>query len=203
MSEWKKIFWWSTHNQNYLIKTSEKWKIWCAVTAVNHKSIIPVSAPPEPKSEMIPSQAICTLYLLYWNPSRNVLLQLTGNVNNKRHSFRNKCVATSKNSCVNFFYVCGSVHHKILSITVQQDASISSLFIYCKVTLITPIIRCTQNCNYSLGYRSYNRCSYLIPTWPTWPRCNEVAEPMIWPVPEAVVTVLFTPDDGCNDTRNM
>jgi len=28
-------------------------------------------------------------------------------------------------------------------------------------------------------------CSYLPPTWPTWP------------VPEAVVTVLCTPDDGC------
>ena len=30
-----------------------------------------------------------------------------------------------------------------------------------------------------------------------------VATPMIGPVPEAVATVLCTPDDGCDDTRNM
>ena len=30
-----------------------------------------------------------------------------------------------------------------------------------------------------------------------WPRCREVA------VPESVVTVFTTPDDGCCDTRNM
>ena len=32
---------------------------------------------------------------------------------------------------------------------------------------------------------------------------TEVATLMIRPVPEAVVTVLCTPDDGCDDTRNM
>ena len=30
-----------------------------------------------------------------------------------------------------------------------------------------------------------------------WPRWKEVAAQKIWPVPEAVVTVLCTPDDGC------
>jgi len=30
-----------------------------------------------------------------------------------------------------------------------------------------------------------------------WPRWMEVAAQKIWPVPEAVVTVLCTPDDGC------
>ena len=30
-----------------------------------------------------------------------------------------------------------------------------------------------------------------------WPRWREVAAQKIWPVPEAVVTVLCTPDDGC------
>ena len=34
--------------------------------------------------------------------------------------------------------------------------------------------------------------SYLSPTWPTWPRWREVAAQKIWPVPEAVVTVLCT-----------
>ena len=48
----------------------------------------------------------------------------------------------------------------------------------------TPIMS-TQNCNYSLQY-----CA----AWPHW---REAAAKKIWPVPEAVVTVLCTPDDGC------
>ena len=36
-----------------------------------------------------------------------------------------------------------------------------------------------------------------------WPRWNEVVALIILPVPEAVVTVLCTPDDGCDDTRNV
>jgi len=85
----------------------------------------------------------------------------------------------------------------------------------------TPIIRGTQNCNYSLRYWSYFLCSYIPTTWQSfllsgvhktvttasgtghifcaaatlqsdkaWPRWREVAA-----VPEAVVTVLCTPDD--------
>jgi len=46
-------------------------------------------------------------------------------------------------------------------------------------------------------YWSYFLCSYLSPTWPSWLRWREVAAQKIWPVPEAVVTVLCTPDDGC------
>ena len=44
----------------------------------------------------------------------------------------------------------------------------------------TPIIRSTQTCN-------------LPSTWPSL----EIAAQKIWPVPETVVTVLCTPDDGC------
>ena len=35
------------------------------------------------------------------------------------------------------------------------------------------------------------------------PRRREVAAPVLWPVPEAAVTVFSTPDDGCCDTWNM
>jgi len=38
---------------------------------------------------------------------------------------------------------------------------------------------------------------------PIKPRWREVAVPVLWPVPEAAVTVFSTPDDGCCDTRNM
>ena len=60
----------------------------------------------------------------------------------------------------------------------------------------TPIVRSTQNCNCSLQYWSYFLCSYLPPKWPSWPHWREVAAQKIWPVLEAVVTVLCTPDDG-------
>jgi len=33
-------------------------------------------------------------------------------------------------------------------------------------------------------------------------RCGHVGG-MLWPVPEAAVTVFSAPDDGCGDTRNM
>ena len=73
------------------------------------------------------------------------------------------------------------------------------IFIYCKITLhtsgvTTPIIRSAKDCNRSLRYRSYYRYSFFPPTWPRW---REVAVPIIWPVPEAVVTVFCAPDDGC------
>ena len=38
---------------------------------------------------------------------------------------------------------------------------------------------------------------------PIKPRWREVAVPVLWPVPEAAVTVFSTPDDGCCDTRSM
>ena len=52
---------------------------------------------------------------------------------------------------------------------------------------------CTKNmtstggCSYSFVY-----CWW----WVAWPRWREVAAQKIWPVPEAVVTVLCTPDNG-------
>jgi len=42
--------------------------------------------------------------------------------------------------------------------------SASSLYMFRVST--TPIIRSTQNCNYSLRYWSYFLCSYFPPTWP-------------------------------------
>jgi len=45
--------------------------------------------------------------------------------------------------------------------------SASSLYVFRVST--TPIIRSTQNCNYSLRHWSYFLCSYLPPTWPSFP----------------------------------
>ena len=69
--------------------------------------------------------------------------------------------------------------------------SASSLYMFRVST--TPIIRSTQNCNCSLRYWSYFLCIYFPPTWPSLAtlkggNCT---------VPEAVVTVLCTPDGEC------
>ena len=71
--------------------------------------------------------------------------------------------------------------------------SVSSLYIFRVST--TPIIRSTQNCNYSLRYWSYFCAATFLQGGQAW----EVTEQKIWPLPEAVVTVkiLCTPDDGC------
>ena len=65
--------------------------------------------------------------------------------------------------------------------------------IYCKATLhvsgfTAPIIRSTKNVAWS------GRSGHVG---------REVAVPVLWPVPEAAVTVFSTPDDGCCETRNM
>ena len=54
---------------------------------------------------------------------------------------------------------------------------------------VTPIMS-TQNCNYSLRYCA----ATSLQRGQAW---REAAAQKIWPVPEAVVTVLCTPDDGC------
>jgi len=97
------------------------------------------------------------------------------------------------------FYVYGSVHRWSILIIVQRDATQSNLFIILQVH--STCFGCqphpsssTQNCNYSLRYWSYFLCNYLPPTWPLW---KELAAQKIWPVPEAVVTVLCTRDDAC------
>ena len=55
------------------------------------------------------------------------------------------------------------------------------------------LIRSTQNCNYSLQYCA----ATSIQRGQAWPRWREVDAQKIWPVPEAVVEVLCTPDDRC------
>ena len=56
-----------------------------------------------------------------------------------------------------------SIFRKSVLIIVQRDATQSSLL----WVSTTPIVRNTQNCNYSLRYWSYFLCSYFPPTWPS------------------------------------
>ena len=77
----------------------------------------------------------------------------------------------------------------------KQSIYYSASSLYTFLVSNTPIIRSTQNCNYSLRYWSYFLCSYLQIGHVV--AKLEVTAQKIWPVPEAVVTVLCTPDDGC------
>ena len=62
----------------------------------------------------------------------------------------------------------------------------------------TPIIRSTQNCNYSLRYCAATSLQRGQP----WPRWREVAAQKIWPVPEAVVTVRVSTAPIIKSTQN-
>ena len=78
------------------------------------------------------------------------------------------------------------------------------IFIYRRVTLhvsgvTAPIIRSTKNGMIHIMIL----VQLLTSNVPIRPRWREVAVPVLWPVPEATVTVFSTPDDGCCDTRNM
>jgi hypothetical protein len=64
------------------------------------------------------------------------------------------------------FYVHGSLHRESMSVIVQQDATIYSLLYFSKLlymfwVVISPIIRSTCNCNYSIWHRlCYPRLSW-------------------------------------------
>jgi len=88
------------------------------------------------------------------------------------------------------------LYHSI-SVIVQRDATLSSLFIISRVH--STCFGCQPHPS-SKVHKTVTTASvtvHLPPSVATWPRWRGVAVQKIWPVPEAVVTVLCTPDDGC------
>jgi len=77
------------------------------------------------------------------------------------------------------------------NITQSIYYSASSLYMF-RVSN-SPIITSTRKCNYSLQYWSHFCTATSLQRGHAWPRWREV----VAPVPEAVVTVLCTPEDGC------
>jgi len=98
--------------------------------------------------------------------------------------------------------VCVRIGLLTILIIVQRDATQSSLFIILQVHSTCfgcqphPSSGVHKTVTTASGTGHAVLCSYLPPTWP-WPRWREVAAQKIWPVPEAAVTVLCSPDDGC------
>jgi len=87
------------------------------------------------------------------------------------------------------YYVYGSVHRWSILIVVQRDATQSSLFIILQVHFTC--FGC-QPLPSSGVHKTPSNVAKLA-----WPRWTELAAQKIRPVPEAVVTVLCTPDDRC------
>ena len=101
--------------------------------------------------------------------------------------------------CTLHFYIHGFVHRESNLVTVQQDATVFSLMYFCRLLYmfreLTPIIRSSYNCNYSFWH--WTNGSTTIRS-----RCWAGSRPS-WPVPEAVITVVLAPDDGCQQPKHV
>jgi len=94
------------------------------------------------------------------------------------------------------FYVYGSVHRWSILMTVQRDATQSSLFIILQVH--STCFGCQPHPSSGV-HKTVTIASVTVHIFcaATSLQRGRVGEQKIWPVPEAVVTVLCTPDDGC------
>jgi len=105
---------------------------------------------------------------------------------------------------VKFVYVYGSMHRWSILITVQRDATQNSLFIILQVH--STCFGCQQHPSSGVHktVTTASRTGHIfcaassIQSGQAWSCWREVAAQKIWPVPEAVVTVLCTPDDRCD-----
>ena len=99
------------------------------------------------------------------------------------------------------FYIYGSVHRWTILIIVQRDATQSSLFIILQVH--STWFGCQTHPSSGV-HKTVTTASGTVQLFPSnvarraWQSWREVAAQNTWPVPEAVVTVLCIPDDGCD-----
>ena len=81
------------------------------------------------------------------------------------------------------------MHHNSMLIKIQPDAKVCRYLFTVKSLYIFRV--------------SQHPPSGVLKTVQIRAHWRDVAVPILWPVPEAVVTVCSTPDGGCCDTRNM
>jgi len=95
-------------------------------------------------------------------------------------------------------------------IIFQKDASVFSLLHFCRqlyvFRVLTPIIMGSYNCNYSFWHWSTGSTTIRSRCWfgtdSSSTTRGDGSRPG-WPVPEAVITVLRAPDDGCQHPKHI
>jgi len=103
-----------------------------------------------------------TIFVLLWSSTllHLALVNVINFTSQTATNLRNRQVVLQN---LLWFYINGCPTRCNTKQSIYYSAS--SLYMFQVST--TPIIRSTQNCNYSLRYWSYFLCSYLPPTWPT------------------------------------
>ena len=107
-----------------------------------------------------------------------------------------------------FFQAYGSVHLNPMLIKIQPDATVcryvftaKSLYMF-RVSQhpssgVLKTVTAASGTDHNTGTATSFQRGMIRSRW------RELAVPVLWPVPEAAVTVFSTLDDGCCDTRNM
>ena len=99
-----------------------------------------------------------------------------------------------------FFFFRGSVHRNsilIRSNKMQKYAGINLL----QIILHVSVVHRTHNQEYSyikLLTAASGTATTFLQSGHIWPRWRRFVVLILWPVPEATVRVLYTPDDGCD-----
>jgi len=144
-------------------------------------SLLLVPPSQAPKTSSAPYSPTFSEYVLFFNVTYQV-----------SHPYKTKKHKAKLYICILCFWIRASLNYINNCPTrcnTKQSLYYSASSLYMFRVSTTPIIGSTQNCNCT-GHTSLQRGQ-------AWPRWRKVAAEKIWPVPEAVVTVLRTPDDGC------
>ena len=100
-----------------------------------------------------------------------------------------------------YFYIYLYINNCPTRCNTKQSTYYSASSFYMFRVSTTPIIKSTPGVQKTATTASCTGHIFCAATFlqrgQAWPRWREVAAQKIWPVPEAVVTVLCTPDDGC------
>ena len=107
-----------------------------------------------------------------------------------------------------FFYFHGSVHRNsrlIRSHKLKQYAGVyflhnHSTYFRCPLHPSSGVYK-TVTASSGTGHSIWE--TTFLERDQIWPRWRNVVAQILWPVPEAAVTVLCTPDNGCGGHRNM
>ena len=92
-------------------------------------------------------------------------------------------------------------------IVVQHDATVFSLLYFCRrlymFRVLTPIISSSYNCNYSFWHWSTRCTTVNFGCWDGRQHQERMVVTSGWPVTEAVITVVWDPDDGCQHPKHV